>query len=130
MQANRADGSAIGWVDVSRQAAGHGLDGQVCISREAWRNAVYEVREPGDRMDPVRESWRMNRLLEEVSCAVGREILGDTPREFSLALHEGFDRLRSLSLPGAHLRVRVAHDKDSPEIWVDVDEGRKAALEH
>lgn len=131
MQANRVTGSAIGWVDVSRQAAGHGLDGQVCISTEAWRNAVYAVSEPRDRLDPVRENWRMGRLLEEVSCAVAREAPRSAPREFTLALHEGFDRLRSLALPGAQLRVRVACDNDEPEVWVEMDEARgKAALEH
>ena len=131
MHANRGTGRAMGWVDVSQQAAGHGLDGQVCISREAWRNAVYEVREPGDRLDPVRESWRMSRLLEEVSCAVGREVFGYAPREFTLSLHEGFDRLRSLTLPGARLRVWVERDHDWPEIWVDVDETRsQLSLEH
>jgi hypothetical protein len=131
MQANREAGSAICWVDVSDQAAGHGLAAQVCISMEAWRNAVYAVREPGDRLDPVREHWRMGRLLEEVSCAVAREDPTRLPTEFTLALHEGFDRLRSLALPGARLRVRVERDNEAPEVWVDMERARgNAALEH
>ncbi|HWA12664.1 MAG TPA: hypothetical protein VHA15_06200 [Burkholderiales bacterium] len=131
MRANREAGSAFGWVDVSDQAAGHGLDAQVCISVEAWRNAVYAVREPCDRLDPVRENWRMGRLLEEVSCAVAREDPAGRPREFTLALHEGFDRLRSLALPGARLRVRVERDNQAPEVWVDMEGARGgAALGH
>jgi hypothetical protein len=131
MRANRGTGGEVRWVDVSDQAAGHGLEAQVCISVEAWRNAVYAVREPGDRLDPVREHWRMGRLLEEVSCALARENPAGRPREFTLALHEGFDRLRSLALPGARLRVRVERDNQAPEVWVDMERARgNPALEH
>lgn len=85
----------------------------------------------------------MNRLLEEVSSALAHENEGAayedfdaapfdaTPREFTLALHEGFDRLRSLALPAARLKIRVERDHDAPEVWVDVERARtRAALEH
>lgn len=109
------------WVDVSQHAAGHGLAAQVCITHAAWMDAVYCVREAGDRLDPVRENWRMGRLIEEVSCAVSaRARPGVQPSEFTLSLEEGFDRLRSLELPAAQLRVRIEHEHASPEIWVDV----------
>jgi hypothetical protein len=118
------------WVDVSRRAASHGLAGQVCITHAAWMYAVYFVRDPDDRLDPVRENWRMGRLIEEVSCAMSARIRpGPDPSEFTLSLEEGFDRLRSLELPAAQLHVRVEHDHASLEIWVDVarSDGRHRA---
>jgi hypothetical protein len=126
MEANpRINDSSCSWVDVSDLAAGGGLAAQVCISRAAWLDAVYLVREAGDRLDPVRENWRMRRLLEEVCSAVDtRGGPGPDAHEFTLSLEEGFDRLRCLALPGARLKVRVEHEHDSPEIWVDVAGGR------
>lgn len=114
--------SGNGWVDVSQHAAGHGLAAQVCITHAAWMDAVYFVREVGDRLDPVRENWRMGRLIEEVSCAVSTH---NSPgaSEFTLSLEEGFDRLRSLALPAAELHVRIERDHEAPEIWVDVARG-------
>lgn len=110
-----------GWVNVSNHAAGHGLAAQVFITRAAWMNAVYFVRLPDDRFDPVRENWRMGRLIEEVCCAMSaRKCPGVGPSEFTLSLVEGFDRLRSLELPAAQLHVRIEHQHASPEIWVDV----------
>lgn len=112
------------WVDVSQHAADHGLAAQVCITHAAWMDAVYFVREADDRFDPVRENWRMGRLIEEVSCAVSaRGRPGAMPNEFTLSLEEGFDRLRSLALPAAQLHVRIEHEDRSPEIWVDVARG-------
>lgn len=112
------------WVNVSQHAADHGLAAQVCITHAAWMDAVYFVREADDRFDPVRENWRMGRLIEEVSCAVSaRARPGGMRNEFMLSLEEGFDRLRSLALPAAQLHVRIEHEDESPEIWVDVAPG-------
>lgn len=109
------------WVNVSQHAAGHGLAAQVCITHAAWLDAVYFVREAGDRLDPIRENWRMGRLIEEVSSAVSaRHNPGTSASEFTLSLAEGFDRLRSLALPAAELHVRIERDHDAPEIWVDI----------
>lgn len=116
-----------GWVDVSQHAAGHGLAAQVCITHAAWMDAVYFVREVGDRLDPVRENWRMGRLIEEVSCAVSTRT-NPGASEFTLSLEEGFDRLRSLALPAAELHVRIDREHEAPEIWVDVARGDVRSL--
>ncbi len=116
------------WMDVSQHAAGHGLAAQVCITHAAWMDAVYSVRKADDRLDPVRENWRMGRLIEEVSCAMSaRARFGGGPSEFTLSLEEGFDRLRSLELPAAQLHVRIGRAHAAPEIWVDVarSDGRR-----
>ena len=109
------------WMDVSQHAAGHGLAAQVCITRAAWMDAVYFVHKADDRLDPVRENWRMGRLIEEVSCAMSaRAHPGADSSEFTLSLENGFDRLRALELPAAQLHVRIGHEHAAPEIWVDV----------
>lgn len=118
-----ADASCLtkGWVNVSNHSAGLRLAARVWISRAAWMNAVYFVRQREDRFDPVRENWRMGRLIEEVCCAMSaRKCPGIGPSELTLSLVAGFDRLRSLELPAAQLHVRIEHQHASPEIWVDV----------
>jgi hypothetical protein len=126
MHANPATVSAAkgpdadGWVDVSQHAALHGFSGPVSMTHAAWMDAVYFVDDLGDRLDPVRENWRLGRALEEVSRAVENRVRHGAMDEFTLSLREGFDRLRSLSLPSAHLRVRVDRDHGLPEVWVDV----------
>jgi len=109
------------WVDVTPHAALHGFSGPVSITHAAWMDAVYFVDDVGDRLDPVRENWRLGRLLEEVSRAVAA-LAPQCHRviEFTLALREGSDRLRSLSLPGARLQVRVDREAGRAAVWVDV----------
>lgn len=84
-----ADASCLtkGWVNVSNHSAGLRLAARVWISRAAWMNAVYFVRQREDRFDPVRENWRMGRLIEELCCAMAaRECPGLGPSAFTLSL--------------------------------------------
>lgn len=112
---------AEGWVDVSQHAAQHGFSGPVSITHAAWMDAVYFVDDLGDRLDPVRENWRLGRVLEEVSLAVAA-LAPQEHRviEFTLGLREGFDRLRSLTLPCARLQVRVDREAGRAAVWLDV----------
>ncbi len=114
-----------GWVDVSRHATHHGFSGPVFMTHAAWMGSVYFVDDLADRLDPVRENWRLGRVLEEVSRAVqAYATLGKAPptatSAFSLSLKEGSDRLRSLSLPAAHLLVQMDQMENGPTIRVDV----------
>jgi hypothetical protein len=114
-----------GWVDVSRHAIHHGFSGPVFMTHAAWMDSVYFVDDLADRLDPVRENWRLGRVLEEVSRAVQAHAShGNGPETatsaFSLSLKEGSDRLRSLSLPAAHLLVRTDHLGSAPTVRVDV----------
>ena len=118
-----------GWVDLTRHAAGHGFPGPVCMTHQAWMDAVYFVDDLGDRLDPIRENWRLGRVLEELSHAMGGRIEAGMAAEFTLVLREGFDRLRSLSLPSARLHVCIENASGLPEVWVDVD-GSSSAGQH
>lgn len=109
------------WVDVSSQAADQGFAAQVHLSRAAWMAAVYFVRDLKDRLDPVRENWRLGRLLQEVGAAIStRARVSKQRSDLPVYLVDGFDRLRSLELPGAQLLVRIDRTGVTPGIWIGV----------
>lgn len=57
------------WLDVSPEAAGAGLSGQVLLCSAVWLICVYSSASNADRIDSSREIVRLQKLLRATAAA-------------------------------------------------------------
>ena len=83
---------------------------------------MYFVSDMADRNDPAREGKRLGRLLVELVITLSgqRGRRSDAVGNFELFLPPAIDQRRGLTLPCAHLSVRVDQATDVPVIRMDV----------
>ena len=122
MECQNGGQDTTGWVDVSSRATQFGLPGRVLISNAAWLLAVYFVSDMADRNCPAKEGQRLGRLLVELVITLSgqRGRNSNALGNFELFLPPAIDQRRGLTLPCAHLSVRIDQATDVPVIRMDV----------